>query len=294
MRNDSVMEGIKNSIESLICRGRFYGSRYKQAPALSPCIFTANTFRPEEEALSNRYEILDFTFSERKPTKNKKEFNDKFKPKSLSEEAPLTKLKAIGAFTASRIIEDEGLLRKDWKPLSEELLTEAFKFVGLDVPSWVEDWADTETIEDIEEETYIMVLDLLKHEINKAYNVKIQIIDEDGKRETPDDKITEDITKKDFSMVRKAHHVISSTSISWLAATKIKGEDFIIISFPFVKIVNSELGLSQSLKSLAEILGWKEGQTKIGVKNVKSIKVKKNDFYSAISDDEFKQGQTKL
>ena len=139
-----------------------------------------------------------------------------------------------------------------------------------------------------------MVLDLLKHEINKAYNVKIQIIDEDGKRETPDDKITEDITKKDFSMVRKAHHVISSTSISWLAATKIKGEDFIIISFPFVKIVNSELGLSQSLKSLAEILGWKEGQTKIGVKNVKSIKVKKNDFYSAISDDEFKQGQTKL
>jgi hypothetical protein len=204
----------------------------------------------------------------------------------------LTRLKAIGAFIASRIIEDEGLLRKDWKPLSKQLLTEAFKSVSLDVPSWVSDWADTETIEDIEEETYIMVLDLLKYEINKAYNRKIQLIDEDGRRQDPEDRITEDITIKDLSMIRKASYVLSSTSISWMTAKNIKEEDFIIISYPFVKLVNESLGLSESLTSLSEILGWETKPVRIGKKLVKCITVKTNDFYSAIDDEDYKPGQT--
>lgn len=291
MRNDSVMEGIKNSIESLVCRGRYYGTRYKQTPALSPCIFTANTFKPEEEAAANRYENLDFTFSERKPANNKREFNDKFKPKSLSEDAPLTKLKAIGGFAATKIIEDDSLLKKDWKKLSEQLLSDAFKHVGLEVPEWVFDLAETETIEDIEEETYVMVLDVLKTEINKAYNVKIQVVDDLGRMQTAKDVTSDDITAKDITMVEKAVHVISTTSISWLTTKKEDDKDFICIQYPFVKLLSERLGLQESMPSLAEMLGWECKPIRTGKKPVKAIVVPSMDFLRAIADEELESKQ---
>lgn len=294
MSNDAVMEGIKNSIDTLVCRGRYVGTRYKQSPALAPCMITANTYRPEEEATANRFDNIDFTFSEKKDKHQKEEFNKVFKPKIMTNNAPLSVLESLGGYIATRILEDPELLKQDWKTLSDALLTDAFKECGLDIPEWVTEWTETETIEDIEEEAYSMVIDLLKKEINRAYNIKIQLVDEEGKYINPEDKISEDITIKDKTIIDKALYVISTDSITWLTAKNIKGNDYILISYPFVKLVSNEVGISESMESMAEMLGHSVKPVKIGRKSVKFIGIPKVDFFSMISYEEMGNMQTKF
>jgi hypothetical protein len=294
MNNDSVMEGIKNSIDTQICRGRYYGTRYKQSPALSPCMITANTFRPSEEATANRFENIDFTFNEKKDIQQKEEFNNKYKPKAMTDNAPLSVLKSLGGFIASRMIEEPELLKTDWKKLSEQLLEEAYTKCGLDIPQWVREWTETETIEDIEEEAYTMVIDLLKREINRAYNIKIQITDDEGRQRKQEDIVTEDLTEINVTMTEKAHHVISTSSISWLTAKEIKNKEYVLISYPFVKMVEREVGLSESLNSLSEMLGWDKITTKIGGKSIKFIGTDKVSFYRTISYEGVEEVQDTL
>lgn len=257
-------------------------------------MITANTFRPSEEATANRFENIDFTFNEKKDIQQKEEFNNKYKPKAMTDNAPLSVLKSIGGFIASRIIEEPELLKTEWKKLSEQLLEEAYTKCGLEIPQWVREWTETETIEDIEEEAYTMVIDLLKREINRAYNIKIQIIDDEGRQRKQEDIVTENLTTIDVTMTEKAHHVISTSSISWLTAKEIKNKEYVLISYPFVKMVEREIGLSESLNSLSEMLGWDKITTKIGGKSIKFIGTDKVSFYRTISYEGVEEVQDTL
>ena len=241
--NPAIINIIKTSVESTIIRGKFKHGRWVEYPGLSPLIFTLNPNPPVDfeglELIPKTAWLLHFTAGEVISPERKNEFNKVMTPNRLF------KLRALGQYIAREII-DNGpeILKKDWIELSEELLIRAYKDVGLEVPKWVYETYKERSLEEIKEDKIERIRVKLVKYINEQYarNIrKILASYEEGLRS---------IDIEDVSIEQKLNVLLKNRLIPFM----ISRNDTVFLT----RSIISELGLDiASLKSLAELLGWR-------------------------------------
>ena len=122
----NIVEMIKHSVEGFMARQRFESKTIiREFPALSSMIFTANYMWIKDPALiPKRIIAIRFPISARKTPEKIAEFK-----KNVS--GRLRKLKALGQFIASYLVEHPEELTYDWVNLSTKLLKSAYEYSGV-------------------------------------------------------------------------------------------------------------------------------------------------------------------
>jgi len=270
---EDIIEVMKNAIESPIARGKYVRGTYRDIRSLAPLILTSNKVLPRDDALlrPDRMIVLRFTYGERISREKAQIFKDQVKPE-------LRKLKAIGYWVAKKILENPGLLDKDWKTLGEHLLTEAYREAGLEPPEWVKLWSETE--ENIYEDIKETIRSYLVKRINEEYSRfvgRIQVVEYVGSGETE-----ERITYKDreeVNLEERIRVVINQRLLPWAIPIEKDGVLEVVLTTDFAREIRSIVGDIGGLKSLAELLGWEyKKDKKVKGRNIQAIIVKFTDL----------------
>lgn len=129
---NSIIELIKHSIESTICRGKYYeGLNYKEILALSPFIFTSNLPPVSDAGYNRRFVSINFPENEKKDSEQE-EFG------SLLEENKKY-LSVLGDYAANFIKENPKILtEKEWNDIAVEVLESFYKFAEKPRPHWID------------------------------------------------------------------------------------------------------------------------------------------------------------
>jgi hypothetical protein len=283
--NTSTIDMLKSAIESRMVRGKHRGGVYVTAPALADFSFTSNTYIPEDTAfVGKRVYVLKYTYAEvLNPEKPEhRELMDKFE---LNMKPQLGKLKAIGKFIASRVLENPGVLKgatwvgHRWLDVAEKLLAEAYNKAGLTPPDWIKLRFVTESISEIYEDKRELVREFLVKRINEEYNKFVGRIVVEKPDGYPDV-----ISRQEADLKTRAEVVLNKQLIPWLL---LRGNEVVIVS-GIIKELESIVGDIGGMKSLAELLGWeydpkftmREGKR---VKGSVAIKVTLGDFIEFLS-----------
>lgn len=235
---------IKQSVEGVIVGGRFEKGVYVNELGLRPLVFTLNPQPPVNfEALMlvpKTLYLIRYTEGERISRERKEEFQRKVEPQ-------LPKLKAIG-HTIAQIVLDEGLKilkETNWLKLGEKLLRRVYEKVELEPPEWLSLEYRGPSFEEVEQEkTEEFRVKLVKY-INEQYSRHVsRIIAQDAYGyETV-------IGPEDVPLERKLGVLLRNKIIPFFMTGR---NNTIYIT----KSIIQELGLQiDSLKSLAELLGW--------------------------------------
>lgn len=256
LAKDSIKEVLKSSIESMFARGRYVQGVYVEEPALSPMIFTTNKTYPSDDALLRRFVGILFTISDRVTGEEVSKFERKVLPRIYD-------LRFLGYFVFKRIAENPELLKKDWLEVSTTLLREAFEFAELEVPSWIDEEHEGESLEEITEIINEEIRARLLEDVNQRYSrhiSKVEVYVEDGTYYAP-------------KLKHRLEALLKENFIPWAS---LKGDDEVVITNSVLKVLD---GLAvDSLKSLAERFNWEYKNVKINGKQGKRIVVPLSDF----------------
>jgi hypothetical protein len=277
--NPAVVEMLKSSIESTEARGKYRGGVYSLTPALAILSFTSNTYIPSDPSLvGKRIYVLKYSFTEALNPENKdhKELMDKFESTVLPK---LDKLAAIGKYIACRVVEEPKLLRDAtwighrWLDVSEKLLIEAYSKAGLTPPEWIKLRYMTETIAEIYEDKRELVREFLVKRINEEYNRFVGRITV----EKPEEGYTriESTSRHEADLKTRIEIVLDKQLIPWL----LRENDKVLITTGIMQELEEAVGGIESLKSLAELLGWEYiRKKKLGENVVSVVSVRKRDL----------------
>ena len=268
---------IKSSIESTTARSKYSNGRYRNYPAFSPILFTANMYLPEDDALLRRFYVLSFTYSLRKTEAEKKRFEDEFHI-STPKISSLNKLEAIGRYVAGEIIYDPDLLSKDWKVLIDEILEKLYRDIGLSIPEWLTKWAISESLEDFDNNQREMIRSFFNKAFNQARKTS-KIIDEYGNRQSDTLDIYGASEGADFAGINWS--MVNNRMFEW-AFPKIgrAGTKYICFNQSLRNALASEIDFCDNLKSIGELMGWKSTSVRIGKgsKPMQLLKVPFDEF----------------
>jgi hypothetical protein len=289
--DQNMLDMIKSAIEGLTARGRHVSHRtYEKIPALATLCFTSNTYIPRDPSLpGKRLYILTYGYSEalkpdsrREDREHMERFDTEVKPK-------LEKLKAIGKFIASKISENPEVLREAswvgdrWLQVAENLLKEAYKWMGLDVPEWLSlnyrSEGATNVYEDIRERVRVFLVEKINNEYNKAVGRVIVLESKGGS--------TSEVSywRYELPLKERIKLALKHELVSWLI---LRGEKVYIttgILAEMRKAVGEAVG---DLRNLADLLGWEykaKQSIRIGgtVKNLSVVEVPFEDFINFLA-----------
>jgi beta-phosphoglucomutase-like phosphatase (HAD superfamily) len=262
---EDIIEAIKNAIESTVVRGKFVRGSYSEIPSLSPLILASNKVLPQDDALLRRLIVVSFTYGERVSKDKAREFERNVKPR-------LGKLRALGAWIAGKVLEDPSLLELPWEELAEELLEEAYRAAGLEVPSWVEERHEEDL--DIYEQIKEQIREFLIEEINKAYFKAVGRV------------VVEKVEDNRYSYERRSalsvppeervQVVLEGKLLPW--AYSKDGKAF--FTRGFARALEERIGNLGGLKGVAELLGWEYKDIKDGRRVRKGAVVPFEDLVS--------------
>lgn len=272
--NKGVVDMIKSSVESTTARSKYNNGRYKNYPAFSPMLFTANMYLPEDDALLRRFYVLSFTYSLRKTEAEKKRFEDEFHI-STPKISSLNKLEAIGRYVAGEIIYDPDLLSKDWKVIIDEILEKLYSDIGLSVPEWLTKWAVSESLEDFDNNQREMIRSFFNKAFNQARKTS-KIVDKWGNRQSDTLDIHGTSEGADFAGIN--WDMVNNRMFEW-AFPKIgrTGTKYICFNQSLRNALASEIDFCDNLKSIGELMGWKTTSVRIG-KGTKPMQLLKVPF----------------
>jgi len=258
---EDLADTIKNSITSLVARGRFMHGEYVEVPALTPLCFTSNRVLVRDDALLRRFVVLNFHIQERRSEEAIQKF------KEVKTKFP--KLGVIGDVIAYAMLKTQKKFDDtNWQDVAEWLLKKVYEVAGREAPEWIAKRAETETQEDLEEIDIENLREFLISKINDAYQRyvgKIEIITENSSR-----------TLKNAYAVPvewRAEVVAKNNLISWLMWKS----NSILITAGILNEVRDFLG-DITMRSLAELLGGEYTTKKIGGKARKVIIIKFEKF----------------
>jgi hypothetical protein len=258
LSKEEVVEMIKAAVEGLTARGKFYRGSYIDIPALASLVFTSNKYLPRDDALLRRLKVLYFTYGERVPEDRAREFEREVKPK-------LKKLKAIGDYIASYMLRNG--LGEDLEKQGVEALESAYKSVGLEPPTWLKLEAgassETEIYEDLREHVRVFLVKRINEEYNKFVG-RIVIEKPEGYPDV--------VSRQEADLKLRVEVVLDKQLIPWMIR---RGDEVYITTGIFDELKDIPESV-RSLRSLAELLGWKyEREKKLGgsVKSVVSVKL---------------------
>jgi hypothetical protein len=246
LSNEAVVEMIKQAVEKTIARGKYHRGTYIDIPALAPLIFTSNRYLPRDDALLRRFKVRRFTYGDRIPEDKAKEFEVKVKPR-------LSKLRALGGFVASYVVENG--LGEDPEETARKILEEAYKTAGLQVPEWV----NLEDSEEAEGEAYESVRELIRGYILERVNEEYSKFVGRVVVERPSgDRVA--YQRWEVNLEERLRTVLEYHLIPWLLH---RGEE-VYITTGLVEELKDVIGDVGGLKSLAELLGWAYDVRKVG------------------------------
>jgi len=270
----STNEMVKVSVESTTGRSKYKGSYFGGIPAFAPVIFTANQYLPEDDALIRRLYVLSFSYSQRKSDYQRKKFEDEFHINTPAI-SKLVNLKYFGQFVASEIVGDSGLLLDDWKVTADKIITKFYAHLGLEVPEWLTFWAESESLEDLDDSQREDIRNFFVNEFNNARK-KVNTYDTYGNRTESTLDVEEATTSNDFKGINWS--IVNNRMLTWaIPHTSRNGTKYICLTQGLRKSLGENLTFCADLKSLGELLGWNYQSVRFGSGN-KVMKVLKINF----------------
>ena len=269
---DSTRELVKVCVESKTCR-KVQGKVY---PAFSPVIFTANQYLPDDDALQRRMYILNFTYKQRKSKKEKEAFKDKFHVNTPTMSS-LSSLQALGRFAVRLMISDPSYLFDDWQKTADYIVTKFYDRVNVKVPEWLLGWAESETLDDYDIGQRELIRNFFVVELNTARR-RITFRDENGVISNPHNTADDDGSLQDT-----VWSMINERLFSWaIPHIKRDGSENVCLTQSFKTMLNKEIGYSNNLQSLAELLGWECHNVNFGGNRMRVIEVSIEDFMAFV------------
>lgn len=245
----ALVELLKTAVERTASRGRFEGRSYKTVLALSPVIFTSNLLLPDDDALVRRLECISFSHGEKKGSKEKKMFQVEFKVDN-HDLCRFHSLRSLGVFSAREIKNNPQFLDLPWKELANLLLKRAYTVVGRVMPVWLSGWSSTESLEELNSLTIERIRGFFQKEINQAYG-KFKHMDNSSVR------VYDGLGDLDDRVLA----VLEGRLIPWLFMNR-KG-DKVYITQGVLDALKKDMGVNDSLKSIAEMLNWEFTNTTV-------------------------------
>ena len=250
----SVFEMLKTSVEHTIARSKNINGVYTQIPAFTPIIFTANQSAPQDDAFLRRTYRIPFYYNERKDDKSKKSFKEKFFVEN-PKKSPLTLLQHISNYFLEQIAVDPELLDDEWTNVADKLLHRIEDEAGMQFPSWIFDWQETETLDDYDNDQREMLRMFFMEKINDASR-RITLVDTNGIA-TPNINFYDDndaVNNTDYR--KRTLNVIGSNLIPWMFLKKSRNELYVVISVGIKKDLYGVTATCTDLKSLSLLLDW--------------------------------------
>ena len=273
----STNEMVKVCVESTTGRSKYKGSYFGGIPAFSPVLFTANQYLPEDDALVRRLYILSFSYSQRKSEFQKKEFENRFHINTPTI-SPLRDLKYFGHFAASEIVGDSSLLLDDWRVTADKIVNKFYTHLGMEVPEWLTFWAESESLEDLDDSQREDIRNFFVNEFNNARK-KIISYDTYGNREELTLDVDEASTSTDFIGINWS--IVNERQLTWaIPHTSRNGTKYICLTQGLRKAIGEKLSFCDDLKSIGELLGWPYQSVRIGKGSnvMKVLKVNLDEF----------------
>ena len=264
-------------MESTVGRSKYRGSYMGGIPAFAPVIFTANQYLPEDDALIRRLYVLSFSYNQRKSEAQKKNFEDKFHINTPTI-SPLTNLKYFGQFAAYTICSDPGLLLDDWQTTADEIIAKFYDTIGVEVPEWLTLWAESESLDDLDDSQREDIRNFFVSEFNQARK-KVNTYDTYGNKTEPTLDVEEASTSQDFTDINWS--IVNNRMLTWaIPHTSRNGTKYICLTQGLRKAIGNYLNYCDDLKSIGELLGWNYQSVRFGNndKVMKVLKVSFDDF----------------
>ena len=273
----STNEMVKVCVESTTGRSKYKGSYFGGIPAFSAVCFTANQYLPEDDALIRRLYVLSFSYSQRKSEFEKKEFEKTFHINTPTI-SPLKDLQYLGQFAASEIVGDPSVLLDDWRVTADKIVSKFYDSMGVEVPEWLTVWAESESLEDLDDSQREDIRNFFVNEFNQARK-KVNTYDNYGNRTSATLDVEEATTSSDFTEVNWS--IVNNRMLTWaIPKTSKNGTKYICLTQGLRKVIGETLSFCSDLKSLGELLGWQYQAVQLGDEKrvMKVLKVNFDEF----------------
>ena len=271
LAKDSLREILKSSIESPFARGRYVQGVYVEEPSLATMIFTTNKTYPSDDALLRRFIGILFTLSDRVSEKKARQFESGILPRIYG-------LRFLGYFVFQRIAESPELLKKDWKEVSTSLLREAYEYAGMEVPSWIDELHEGESLEEITEIINEEIRARILDDLNQRYSRHISKVE----------ALVEGNSVYTSELKHRVKALLEGNFVPWAS---LKGDN-VVITNSVLKILD-DLAVD-SLKSLAERFGWVYNNVRIRGDQGKRIIVSFDEFIRFLEGSEVQEDSEEI
>lgn len=283
-QNTSVVDMLKSAVERTTARGKYVNGRYTQIPSLAGLIFTTNQSLPNLDSIARRMHKITFHHNERKDEKQKLLFEEEFCLNNPIN-SPIKHLRHISYFFADEIIHDPKLLSEDWMSVTNMILERLYTDIGLEFPDWLKSFFKNITMEEFDNDQIEDIRIFLIDEINKATK-QVKIYDENGYTRSDEKLYSEDL-KTFEDLESRVWNVMNERLLSWASVGEVNFEKYIYFTQGFKKILSNKTEVKQSMKSIAELLGWKYQTIRVKNSNStnKAIKIGFDEFLRFLYPD---------
>jgi len=279
----SCVETLKTTVERTNARRRYEGRNLVTILALATLSFTSNSPLPNVEGLTRRFVQLMYSHSEKKNDEEKREFMEHFRMDS-PELCLFHRLKYLADFVVNEIKEDVNLLKLPWEDLSNTLIVRAYADCGRECPVWLLQFAQSVTLEDLDDEEIESLRMFFISEINKqTKNVRVYSA-EDGYPKRSEDFYSDSV-KDSNDFYDRVFNVINERLIPYMVLHHAKnGHDYVCFTSGLKKALHEANQVCYSVKSIAELLGWKYTTVKLS-KRTMVMKIRFDKFLTFLYPD---------
>lgn len=247
-------ETLKTTVERTNARRRYEGRNLITILALATLSFTSNSPLPNIEGLTRRFVQLMYSHSEKKTDEEKKEFMEHFKMDS-PELCLFHHLKYLADFVVNEINEDIKLLRRPWEELSNSLIINAYADCGRECPSWLLQFSQSVTLEDLDNEEIESLRMFFIDEINKQTR-NVKVYSEEGYVKRSEDFFS-DFVKDSNDFSERVFNVINERLIPYMVLHHGRdGHNYVCFTSGLRMALKDADKVCYDVKGIAELLGW--------------------------------------
>lgn len=301
LKRKNVVEMLKSCVQSPISRSKQQGNKFVKKPAYAPVVFTANHQLPSDDGLVRRFMAIAFTHDEKKDRQAQRKFNKRFNIDN-PRNSLLMKLHGLSNYVAQLVIKNPKILEMDWDEIGNYFITQAYEYIGKEVPSWLLEYETINSQEDKEYQEIEEIRSFLLNLINDKYNKKIQlkVYEEENmymySEKNLDKHFSDEIAGiEDFK--NRIFSVLNQHLIPFMSLNK-KTDGIMYVNFNTLLIKelfdNLEISSASNLKSISELLGWNHGFITVNGEKGTRMYVEFDKFleflypnYEIVDDNEF-------
>ena len=282
------VETLKTCVERTNARKRYEGKNLATILALSTVSFTSNSALPNIDGLTRRFIQLLYSHSEKKSEADKKAFMEHYKMNS-PELCLFHRLKYLANFVVNEIKEDVELLKLPWQELSNSLILRAYADCERECPEWLLSFAESVTLEDLDNEEIEEIRMFFIDEINKQ-NKNIRVYSSEDGFQKSDDYFYSEAVKESSDFYDRVFNVINERLIPYMVLHhESNGKDYVCFTSGLKKAMHNANQACYNVKSIAELLGWKYTTVRLP-KPTKVMKIRFDKFLAFLYPDLSEKG----